>query len=180
MPTPSDNVPADESWQEAFVALLTAEQLNLHRYIVTLLGNHDAASNVLQETNLVLWRKVSEFEAGTSFSAWSRKVAYWQTLAYLRDRKRDKHVFSEELVRQVAARSILETDVDETRMALRHCLGELAAKHLDLIKARYGGNCSIERLAENLGDQPGAVKVRLHRIRKALQQCIERKVAASH
>ena len=176
----TSNTPINpEAWQESFVSLLTAEQANLHRYILTLLGNYDAASNVLQETNLVLWRKVDQFESGTSFSAWSRKIAYWQTLAYLRDRKRDKHVFSEELVRQLSARSVLEIDVSETRIALRHCLAELTSRHRNLIKERYGKNLSIGDMAKKLGDQPSAVKVRLHRIRRALQQCIEKQMAAT-
>jgi RNA polymerase sigma-70 factor, ECF subfamily len=168
-----------DAWRESFVTLLTAEQINLHRYIVTLLGSYDAASNVLQETNLVLWRKIKEFESGTSFSAWARKVAYWQTLAYLRDRKRDKHVFSEELVRQLAARTAIDEEGDETRIALRHCLSELKPQSLGLIKERYGGDLSIGVMAEKLGEAPGAVKVRLHRIRRALQNCIKKQMMAS-
>ena len=164
---------------EEFVSLLTAEQLPLHRYITTLLGDADAASNVLQETNIVLWRKMSDFRPGTSFGAWSHKVAYWQTLAYLRDRKRDKHVFSEELVQQIASRPVLEKELDETRIALRHCLAKLSQQHLDLIKQRYNGSEKLESMAGKLGIKQNALKVRLHRIRRALQECILKQTAAS-
>lgn len=167
-----------EDWHESFVALLTAEQLPLLRYITTLLGDADSASNVLQETNLVLWRKASEFQSGTSFAAWSKKVAYWQTLAFIRNRKRDRHVFSEELVKQIASRPALNNDLDETRMALRHCLTELSAQHLELIKQRYAGNDTIATLASKLGLKQNAVKVRLYRIRQALLNCIQYQMAA--
>lgn len=163
--------------REAFVALLTQEQARLHRYILTLLADHDAAGNILQETNLVLWRKVDEFQPGTSFSAWARKVAYWQALAYIRDAKRDRLVFSEELARQLAARPALSEEESERRLALRHCLAELPRKHLDLIKARYGGDLPIAALANNSNEKPSAVKVRLHRIRRALLSCIEKQMA---
>jgi DNA-directed RNA polymerase specialized sigma24 family protein len=48
---------------------------------------HDAR-DVLLETNLVLWQKIGEFEPGSNFGAWARKIAYFQALAFLRDRKR--------------------------------------------------------------------------------------------
>jgi len=169
----------DDSLSERFVQLLTAEQLSLQRYIVTLLGDQDAASNVLQETNLVLWRKIGEFTEGTSFSAWARRVAYWQTLAYIRDRKRDRHVFSEQLVGQLASRAEQQAEVTESRIALRHCLSELSAKNLSLIKQRYGENLSIRALAERVDKQPTAVKVALLRIRRSLMRCIEKQIAAS-
>jgi RNA polymerase sigma-70 factor (ECF subfamily) len=175
----SNPAPHSDQFSEQFVQLLTAEQLNLHRYIVTLLGDHDAASNVLQETNLVLWRKISDFQEGTSFSAWSRRIAYWQTLAYIRDRKRDRHVFSEQLVSQLAARAANQAELTETRVALRHCLSELSAKNLELIKQRYGENLTIRALADRVGKQPTAVKVGLLRIRRTLMRCIEKQIAAS-
>ena len=93
---------SDESRDE-FVRLLTGEQTSLFAYIATLLGDVNDASNVLQQTNMVLWKKADEFAPGTSFHAWARKVAYFQTLAYIRDKKRDKLVFDEELVLQLAA-----------------------------------------------------------------------------
>ena len=166
-----------DALREQFVSLLTAEQLALHRYIFTLLGDHDAASNVLQETNLVLGRKIDEFQFGTSFGAWASKVAYFQTLAYIRDAKRDRHVFGEALVEQLAARPVLDVDASEARIALRHCLRELSEKNFELIQQRYNCDLEIEALAERLGKRPGAVKVQLHRIRRSLLECIQKRLA---
>lgn len=175
----AERPPSQSARDEEFIRLLTNEQISLNRYLLTLLGDHDAAANVLQETNLVIWRKADQFEPGTSFSAWSRKIAYWQTLAYLRDRTRDRHVFSEELVGQLAVNPAIESNARETRVALRHCLGELPDRQLELIRQRYGSELSIDRLAERVGAKPGAIKVRLHRIRRILQNCIEKQTALS-
>src|SRR5215217_4251332 len=78
-----------EDAKEVFIRLLTAEQTQLFSYIVMLLGDVNDANNVLQQANLVLWRKIDEFDINTNFHLWARKVAYYQTLAFLRDRKRD-------------------------------------------------------------------------------------------
>ena len=47
---------------EQFVERLGSCQDRLFAYILMLLSNRDAALDVLQETNLVLWRKAAEFD----------------------------------------------------------------------------------------------------------------------
>jgi RNA polymerase sigma-70 factor (ECF subfamily) len=158
--------------RDEFVSLLTGEQTSLFAYIATLLGDVNDASNVLQQTNMVLWKKVDEFEAGSSFHAWARKVAYFQTLAYIRDMKRDRLVFDEEIVHQLADRPSLE-DEDERRIALRHCLGTLSESSLELLQQRYVPGKSIRDIAASRNKKVGAVKMALLRIRQALVDCIE-------
>lgn len=163
--------------REEIVQLLTAEQLPLLRYIATLVGNADEARNILQETNLVIWRKAEEFAPGSNFSAWSRKIAYWQTLAALRDRRRERLVFSEALIQQLAERPAAYEDDEELRLALRHCLGELPHDKRELVRQRYSGGLSLQSLAERLHLKPGNLKVALLRTRRALLRCIERQLA---
>lgn len=163
---------------ESFIQLLTAEQFKLLHYIAKLLGNPNEAQNILQETNLVLWRKSHEFQPGTNFSTWAHSVAYWQVRAFVRDRQRDKHVFSEELVRQLASKDPSESVDTDIRIALRHCLSGVSAANLKMLRERYEEGASIQTLADRLGKNPSAVKVALLRIRRALLRCIERKMAS--
>ncbi len=60
-------------------------QDRVYTYTRTLLPNAENARDVLQETNIVLWRKRNEFKPGTDFVAWACKVAYYQALSFLRD-----------------------------------------------------------------------------------------------
>jgi len=155
-----------------FVQLLTGEQARLFGYLVTLLGDVHEANNVLQQTNLVLWEKASEFEIGSSFTAWSRKIAYFQTLAFLRDSKRDKHVFSEKLMGQLSTLPN-EEPPDERRLALRHCLSRLPENQRQLLRERYGAEYkSIAKLATQRGATESAIKMALLRARQALKLCI--------
>lgn len=171
----SDN---DES-REAFVQLLTGAQTRLFGYITTLLGDVNDASNVLQQTNMVLWRKADQFSSGTDFHAWALKIAYYQTLAHLRDRKRDRHVFDEVLVQQLASRCS-ETDEDERRLALRHCLGHLSEDQLDLLRQRYGPGRSILEIAKQRRKSASAIKMALCRLRQSLARCIEGQLQVHH
>src|SRR5439155_15358209 len=85
-----------------FVQLLTDHQRGLFAYVVSLLGDINESQNVLQETNMVLWKRSADFLEGTDFRAWARKIAYYQALAYLRLKKRDRHVFDAELLHQLS------------------------------------------------------------------------------
>jgi RNA polymerase sigma-70 factor (ECF subfamily) len=172
---PKDSGDQSDLSREAFVQRLVAEQTGLSAYIATLLGNLHDVSNVLQQTNLVLWRKADEFGKDTNFRAWARRTAYFQTLAFLRDKKRDKHVFDEALLEQLAARPAV-TDEDERRIALRHCLGHISSNSLELLLQRYSPGRSIADIAKKRGKTEGAVRTALMRIRQAVFRCIERQL----
>jgi DNA-directed RNA polymerase specialized sigma24 family protein len=62
---------------EEFLRLLTDSQGRLFAYFAAALGDFDRANEVLQETNLVMWRKSGEFEMGSNFNAWSYRIAYF-------------------------------------------------------------------------------------------------------
>ena len=83
---------------ERFIRCLTEHQSRLLAYLVALLGDLHEARNVLQDTNLELWRKSEDFVEGTDFAAWSRRVAHFKVLAYLRDKRRDRLLFDEALL----------------------------------------------------------------------------------
>lgn len=163
--------------REAFVQLLVSEQTRLLHYITMLLGDIHEAQNVLQESNLVLWRKAEEFELGSNFTAWSRRIAYWQVRAYVRDAHRDRLVFDEVLASQLAEVNSEESVGAETRLALRHCVSGLRPAHRRLLKLRYEMGLPIKALSERLQKSQSSVKVGLMRIRQALLRCIEGKVA---
>jgi RNA polymerase sigma-70 factor (ECF subfamily) len=178
-PAMSTSVNADSGEsREAFVQLLTSEQTSLFRYIVTLLGHTNDANNVLQQTNLVLWRKASDFALGSNFHVWAKKIAYYQTLAFLRDRKRDKHIFDEALLEQLASEPDT-VDEDERRVALRHCLSSISSDSLDLLQQRYGPDRSIHEIAKAQHKSDSAIKMALLRIRQSLIRCIEGQLAAA-
>jgi RNA polymerase sigma-70 factor (ECF subfamily) len=164
---------------ESFVQLLTSEQFRLQHYITMLLGNVDAAQNVLQEANLVMWRKVNEFTMGSDFGAWARQICYWQVQAYLRDKQRERHVFSNILIAELASQESTAQDELESRVALRDCMSKVSSANAGLLRDRYADDLSIAVIAKKLGKTESAIKVQLMRLRRILAQCIERNLAHS-
>ncbi|MEY5011987.1 MAG: hypothetical protein RLZZ253_3126 [Verrucomicrobiota bacterium] len=162
-----------------FVFELTACQSRLYGYLVTLLGSVHDARDVLQETNLVLWQKIQEFRPGTDFGAWARRCAYFQARAFLRDRKRDRHVFDEELLAILADEEAEQGGreaSEERELALRDCLSRLPANQAELIRNRYMEGSSITEMCDRFGKKESALKMTLMRIRETLLGCMESKL----
>lgn len=94
----------DPTAQEEFVRLLTSEQSAIHSFITSLMPGNPSVDDVLQRTNLVLWRKCDGFTLGTNFRAWAFRCASWQVRAFFKDQKsRNWLVFDEELTDLLAA-----------------------------------------------------------------------------
>jgi len=166
--------------REHFIAALSSSQNSLFRFIYSLLPDPDLVDDVLQETNMVLWRKVDEYDETRDFLPWARKVAHFQVLAAIRDRSRSRLVLDEELV------NLLEEEVEEEdtresmRMhALERCLSRLPEKRRELLLQRYRRGASVEKMANTLNQSVGALSQALYRIRQALMKCVERQLSGN-
>ena len=68
---------------EEFVRLLTEAQGPVYGYLMTLIPDRSRARDLLQETNITLWKKAATFEEGTNFNAWACKIAYFLSLIHI-------------------------------------------------------------------------------------------------
>lgn len=169
---------AEEPSHIEIIRQITASQRRLYGYVLTLVPDPQAAEEILQQTNVVIWEKTKEIAAVENFSAWASKIAYFQTLAYLKKIKRDRLHFDNELIGKIAtAVNERQTSLDDRVEALRGCLRKLSDKDRDLIHRRYESGASLDGISEVVSRTRGAIKQALYRIRGALMQCIEQTLA---
>lgn len=162
---------------EQFVRLITENQSMLHAYIRSLLPDADRAGDVLQETNLVLWRRANEFAEGTNFAGWARKIAYYQVLACYRDKRREKLLFDAELVALLAEQSESQvTSYEMKQRLLQGCLAKLSDQSRDLVRRRYAPDGSVKVMAKNLKRTVGSISQALYRIRQLLEECVNQQL----
>lgn len=155
-------------------------QRRLYLLILAQLPTPAEAEEVLQDVNVILWRKADEFEAGTNFFAWAAQVARFEVLKCRRRYARSKLRFSDEFIATVAEDVEERSDLLEARRhALKHCLDKLKPNDRDLIDARYRDEGDAKDLAARLGRPANSVYQSIGRIRKTLLDCIERRVAAA-
>lgn len=162
---------------DEFVLRVIETQNRLYAYILSLVLDRERARDILQQTNLVLLEKETDFASGTDFFAWSARVAYYEVLADRRRRVRDRHLFNDELLAVVASESLRAAGALEDRAeALRACLTKLSASNREILAQRYRPGGSVAEIAKTLGKTPGAISAILHRLRAGLMDCVERKL----
>src|SRR5271156_4276952 len=172
---------ASDDNQDRFIGDLTAAQPSLWAYVFSLLPDHVAAQDVLQETNLTLWRKADDFKPGTSFVAWACQVAYFHVLSYRRRVRRDRLVFDDSVLAYLAERQgerLAEMQANDRLVALRGCLEKLPQSCRGLLEKRYAPGGSVKDLADVDGRSVAALSQALYRIRDKLLSCIETKLSA--
>ena len=165
--------------ESEFVLLITRHQAAIYAYILTIHPDRVAAQDILQETNLVLCRKLADFEPGTNFKAWAFRVAYWQTMAHLKRVKRSGLVTLEPDVLDLVASEAGEqlADFEDRHFALKSCLQKLPAGDASILSAHYQRGESLAEISGKLGRSREALKQVLLRIRRTLRTCIERQLA---
>ena len=161
---------------DEFVLELTQAQQRLLSYIYRRVANREQAEEVLQQTNLVLCRKANEFEPGTNFNAWAMTVAHYQALSYRRTLVRDRLVFTDEVASLMGEEEGDQSFLTERLGHLRHCYQSLSEDNRNLLSRRYDQSESIQHIATELSRTVGAVKVKLHRLRRKLMHCIENRL----
>lgn len=157
-----------------FVQLLTSHQSRLYAYVLSLLGDRTQAEDVMQETNAVLWRKADDFKLGTNFGAWMLKVAYYQVMAHRRRLTRDRLVFDDDFVQDIAASAEEQCDQQEAKQRLLNdCIGKLNERYQQLIRRRYTEGATLKAIAAQTGQSENTIKQALFRARAALIECVK-------
>jgi len=162
-----------------FANLLTSHQRRLFGYIANFLPNPADTEEVLQQVNVILWAKAADFQSGTAFHTWALRVAHFEVLSYFNRQKRDRRVFSNELL-DIFARELDSSRIDyisDTRHALRHCLKLLNQRDRGLVKQHYTDALPVKQIAAEQGRPPASVYRSLDRVRHLLLACINRQLS---
>lgn len=161
-----------------FVTRLTEAQFGLLNYISLLLGDYEAARDVLQETNLDLWRKAATYDESRPFMPWARAIARYQVMTYRKKLSREHLVFDNDLIETVLVDSDEDDGQDFARLAgfLKECMQRLNDFQREIINARYIECKSLAMIAQANACSVPAVGMSLLRIRGLLAKCIRGKM----
>jgi RNA polymerase sigma-70 factor, ECF subfamily len=169
----------DQSRVEEFVQLLTRDQRRVFLYILSLLPNWTEAEEILQNTNLVLWRRFDDFVPGTSFYRWACGVAHLEVLKFRDRRRHDTLAFTSDFISEISAAMADDGDlIDRRHQALNCCLERLRETDRQLILLRYDHQATTQSVAKTLDRPVKSVYAAVNRIRDSLLACINRTLAA--
>lgn len=148
----------------AIARLLTVCQADARRCAY----KHCHASDVddaVQESLLVISRKVKGLRAAAAFSSWLFTVIKHECRRLARAMFRH-----ESLTDEMAEELMLAQPDGALRIDLANALESLPAHYLEVVLLRDFEELTIAEMAHRLGERPGAVKSRLHRARELVRE----------
>lgn len=139
------------------------------RLLAATRGDHDLASEALQQTYLRIARHARACDSEPMFEGWLRVVAR----SALHDCWRRRRSFWQMLQRRHADPSDAPSEEiceDQSLALLEAALATLDADDRELLEAKYFFGCDVRSLAEKLGISPKAAESRLTRARAELRR----------
>jgi RNA polymerase sigma-70 factor (ECF subfamily) len=167
---------------ELLERLVRSHQARLRAYLFSRTGRVEAADDLAQETFLVAFRRIEEFDPARPAWPWLVGIARNELREYWRSAARGRPA---EDIEALAALRLLEQDESAAEgspdrsavEALRECLGKLTDRSRDLVRRIYSERRTCAEVARELRQEAGAVRVALHRIRRALHACVQATLA---
>ena len=167
------------SAEQIFDVLVRQNAAPLLAFIRSMVRNEALVDDVFQETMMVAWRRLDDYDKERPFGPWLRGIAHRVSLAQFRKHGREHPVDSaiievlEDRVNKLEEHTLCGTV--STEHELTECIGRLPQSFRDAIEFVYRGDRSVADAATAADVGVEAMKKRLQRARAMLAECLRGK-----
>jgi len=156
---------------QAFADVIAVMERPLMYYATSLVGNQDAALDVLQEVWLKVVRGIRGLKDPGSLKPWLYAITHGVAVDRIRrDYKRDK---AEQAQLEDALHADEPSFSEDDATAIRDALSLLGVKHREVLVLHFLQDLSIAEIASVVGCTEGTVKSRIHYAKRQLKQILE-------
>jgi len=162
----------DESKNYSFNLIVRKYQERLYWHIRKMVGSHEDADDVMQNTFLKVWKGLESFREDSQLYTWLYRVATNEALTFLKKKKTRYFISTDDDESHVQNK--LESDVyfegDELEKKLHKALAKLPDKQKLVFNMKYFDNIKYEDMSEILDTSVGALKASYHHAVKKLEK----------
>lgn len=161
--------------RDGFRVLISRYSDPLYRHALCKTGSPDVAEDILQLSFIKAYQHLSEVRG--RFDAWVFRIVANGCKDWLKNIRRTHLSYEED--DQPSAYATPEEDLDRTELRndLDRALAALPGSLREAFVMKHVEGRSYEEMADLLGTTVGALKMRVHRAREALQALLEEKYA---
>jgi len=159
------------SREKAFNILVQSYQERLYWHIRKIVISHEDADDVLQNTFIKVWHKLSEFRQESQLYTWLYKVATNESLNFLR-KKRNEQMLSWEEYGENLSQSLFDNNQyngDDIQRKLQQAILTLPDKQRLVFNLKYFNEMKYEEMAVILDTSVGALKASYHHAVKKIK-----------
>ena len=160
-----------------FMQLLLQNDRQLKAFALSLVPHWADAEDILQDTKVELWERFAEYDRTGDFGAWARKIIFYRVRTFRRKSGRERARFSQAAFDLLAAEA--ETVANETEarhFALAACIKKLTEATRILLWRCTASGATVKDVAVSLGRSVRGTQRAVAKIRRDLQECIEREM----
>ena len=143
-----------------FEEIMTCYQSRLFHFVLRIIHHHDDALDVTQNTFLLVWEKLHQFNGSSKFSTWLHQIAYHESLQCLKKQKRNDRIKNNPHRIQIQS----SHSVEEQQMLqwLYEAIELLPAKQRAVFALKYFDEKKYEEIHIITGTSVGALKASYH------------------
>ncbi len=161
--------------RDAFAMLIGRYSDPLYRHALGMTGSPDVAEDILQTSFIKAYQHLNEVRG--RFDAWLFRIVANGCKDWLKNIRRSHLSYDEDDQPSGYASPDEDLDRTELRNDLDTALAKLAPSLREAFIMKHVEGRSYEEMADLLGTTVGALKMRVHRAREALQALLEEKYA---
>jgi RNA polymerase sigma factor (sigma-70 family) len=161
----------------AFEQLYKAYHGRMSRFLLNMLRRPQLVEEVLNDTMMVVWDKIGDFQGASKLSTWMFGIAYRQGLNALR--RLDEPVEDDRSAALESHEATPEQSAGETRSskALAEAIDALSPAHRAVVNLTYFQDIGYREIAEILDCPVDTVKTRMFHARRHLKQSLAGELA---
>ena len=133
-------------------------------------GDISLASDAAQEIFIKVWEKLDTFRNESSISTWIYRITVNTCLLYLRKSSSKKEIRTESLPQLVTETH--SNEKEEQLQQMYQCIQKLEETNKMIILMTLDG-IEYPEISEVIGITEETLRVRIHRIKKSLTQCVQ-------
>lgn len=168
--------PQFNNLSQVFLRHMLKNQRSIRNYIFSIHPHAQDLDDLIQQTALTLWREFDRYDATRDFLPWALRISYFEVLRLRKKQSRDRLVFSDDYIEQVAMEFADEPAASPHRQALELCLAKLDARSREVLLARYSTNLTVKGLAANFHVSTHKLYRMLDSARASLVTCVRRQI----
>ncbi len=161
--------------KDSFGILITRYSDPLYRHALGMTGSPDVAEDILQASFIKAYQHLGEVRG--RFDAWVFRIVANSCKDWLKDVRRTHVSYEEDDQPSAFSTPEEEMDRNELRTDLEYALERLPLSLREAFVMKHVEGRSYEEMAVLLETTVGALKMRVHRAREALQALLEEKYA---
>jgi len=165
--------------EQTFIRLFVRHEAELRGFAISLIPSIEDAQDVLQDACIAMWQRIDRLDDEKGFLPWAYTFVRLTALNRIRRSRRSRLVFSEKLVELNAEEAGQESERARAELqSLRECMEQLPPRQLALARRYYSSTkVRMQDLAREMSRQVGGLYKALERVRAALRECIDRRMA---